>query len=109
MLRNKLRAFATALVLGTAAIAAVSVATVIPAEAALRSSVGKPLQEAKNLAAAGNYSAAMAKVHEAESVGGLTGEERNIINQMKEYISVKSGASGDANSAIGAKAKFAND
>lgn len=110
MLRNKLRALSTALVLGTAAVAAVSVVTIIPAEAALRSSVGKPLQEAKNLAAAGNYGAAMAKVHEAEAVGGLTGEERSVINQMKEYISVKSGGGGgDVNSAAGAKAKFAND
>ncbi|HEY1711204.1 MAG TPA: hypothetical protein VGG10_23255 [Rhizomicrobium sp.] len=109
MFRNRLRVLATALVLGTAAVTVAGVATIVPAEAAVRPVVGKPLQEARSLAAAGNYSAAMAKVREAEGAGGLTGEERNVINQMKEYISVKSGASGDVNSAIGAKAKFAND
>jgi hypothetical protein len=109
MLVNNLRALATALVLGTATIAVAGIATTIPAEAALRSAVGKPLQEAKSLAAAGNYGAAMARVHAAESVGGLTGEERSVISQMKEYIAVKQGGSGDANTALGAKAKFAND
>jgi hypothetical protein len=52
----------------------------------------------------------MAKVREAEGAPNLTGEERSIIGQMKEYISVKSGgAGGNVNSAVGAKAKFASD
>jgi len=109
MLTNKLRALATALVLGAATVAVAGVATVIPAEAAVRAAVGKPLQEARNLASAGNYSAAMAKVREAEGVGGLTGEERSIISQMRTYISVKSGGSGGGGSAVEVKAKFAND
>jgi hypothetical protein len=104
MLRNRLRAFATALILGSAAVAVTGIATVVPAEAALRPAVGKPLQEAKSLAAAGNYSAASAKVREAAAVPGLTGEERGVINQMQQYIAVKSGSG-----ALGSKAKFAND
>src|SRR5258707_7639974 len=109
MFRNRLRVLATALVLGTAAVAVAGISTIVPADAAVRPAVGRPLQEARSLAAAGNYGAAMAKVREAEGAGGLSGEERSIINQMKEYISVKSGGSGDVNSALGAKAKFAND
>ncbi len=104
----KVRAALTALFLGCAVAGAVCVSTV-PADAAVRAVVGKPLNEAKNLAASGNYSAAMAKVHEAEGAAGLTGEERTIIGQMKEYIAVKSGGAGEVNSAIGAKAKFAAD
>jgi len=104
MFGNRLRALATVLALGSASIAVAGLATVTPANAAVRAAVGRPLQEAKSLAAAGNYSAAMARVHEAEGVGGLTGEERSVISQMREYISVKSGSGG-----LGAKAKFAND
>lgn len=104
MFGNKLRALATVLALGSASFVVVGLATVTPAEAAVRAAVGRPLQEAKSLAASGNYSAAMAKVRQAEGVGGLTGEERSVINQMRQYISVKSGSGG-----LGAKAKFAND
>ncbi len=91
-----------AFLLGAAALAGASIATVVPAEAAVRSVVGKPLQEAQSLAASGNYSAAMAKVHQAEGVGGLTGEESRVIAQMKAYISSRSGQTGG-------KGKFAND
>jgi hypothetical protein len=109
-LRATLRPWATALFLGTAVMAASSVPMAVPATAAVRSVVGKPLMEARNLAAAGNYSGAMAKVREAEGAGGLTGEEQKIISQMKEYIEVKSGGSGgEVTSGISAKAKFAND
>jgi len=48
----------------------------------------------------------MAKVHEAEAVGGLTGGEQQAIEQTKEYIGAKTGAGG---SATGCKAKFASD
>ena len=64
------------------------------------------MQEAQQLAAAGNYKAAMAKVNEAEAVPGKSAEETKIIAQMKDFIAVKSG---DASTAAGAKAKFAND
>src|SRR6185312_10066018 len=66
----------------------------------------KPLQEAQSLAGQGNYKAAMAKVNEAEAVSGKTAEETQIINQMKNYIAVKSG---DPSTPAGAEAKFAND
>ncbi|HEX2591813.1 MAG TPA: hypothetical protein VHL34_09975 [Rhizomicrobium sp.] len=104
MFGKRLRALATALVLGSACVAVAGISTIVPAEAAVRPAVGKPLKEAQSLAASGNYSAANAKVREAESVGGLTGEERGIISQMKQYIAVKSGSG-----ALGGKAKFAND
>ncbi len=107
--RAALRPPFAAFLLGAATVAAAAGVTVAPAEAAVRAAVGKPLNEAKNLAASGNYSAAMARVHEAEGISGLTGEERNIISQMKEYIAVKSGGAGEVNSALGAKAKFAAD
>ena len=109
MIVKKLRAVAMALVLGTAAVAAAGALMVTPAEAAVRASVGKPLQAAQAAAAAGNYSAAMARVHEAEGVGGLTAEEQKIINQMKDYIAAKSGGSVGVQSAIGAQAKFDAD
>jgi hypothetical protein len=106
MIAKKLRAVATALVVGTAALAALS----MPADAALRGVVGKPLQEAQSLAASGNYSAAMAKVRQAEGAGSLTAEEAKTVKQMKDYITVKSGgAAGPVDSAVGAQAKFNAD
>lgn len=98
------RAAAMALALGTAVIGAAGIVFTVPAEAALRSVVGKPLSEAKSLAASGNYSAALARVSAAEAVGGLTAEERSVIAQMRQYIEIKSGSG-----ALGVKAKFAND
>ena len=76
--------------------------TATPAVAAVRPAVGKPLHEAQSLAAAGNYSAAMAQVNKAEAVGGLTPEESRIVSQMRAYISSKS-------SATGGKGKFSAD
>lgn len=105
MIAKKLRAAATALVVGMAALAAAT-----SADAAVRSSVGKPLQEAQSMAASGNYAGAMAKVKAAEAVGGLSAEEAKIVKQMKDYITVKSGGSaGPVDSAVGAQAKFQAD
>ncbi|HWA02958.1 MAG TPA: hypothetical protein VG819_05450 [Rhizomicrobium sp.] len=92
---TKLRARFSALVLGVA-VAAGGALSVTPADAAVRPAVGKPLQEAQSLAAQGNYSAAMAKVNQAASVGGLTGEESRVIGQMKAYIAAKSSATSGA-------------
>jgi len=103
---RNLRAVATALLLGAAAMAGATVLSSTPAAAALRASVGKPLLEAQTLYSQGNYKAAMAKVNEAEAVSGKTAEETNVINQMKNAIAVKSG---DASTPAGAEAKFAND
>jgi tetratricopeptide (TPR) repeat protein len=109
MTSKQLRAIAVALVLGTATAAAVVGFTATSAEAAVRASVGKPLQAALADAASGNYSAAMNHIREAESVGGLTGEEQSTISKMKDYIAVKSGGSVGVTDSVGARAKFAAD
>jgi hypothetical protein len=107
MMSSKLRALATALLLSTATAAGVTVLASQPAEAAgVRAAVGKALQEAIHDAGSGNGSAAMAKIHEAESVPNLTSSEQQAIAQTKEYVAAKTGAGGGA---TGAKAKFAND
>jgi len=105
MIAKNIRAVATALVLGTAATA---VAT-MPADAALRKSVGQPLQDAQSLAKSGNWSAACSKVKQAEGVGGLTAEESKVVKQMKDYVAAASKGAACADSAIGAQAKFDND
>jgi len=104
MIAKKLRAAATALVLGMAAFAAA-----MPADAAVRGAVGKPLQEAQGLAAQGNYQGAMAKVKQAEGVGGLSAEEAKIVKQMKDYLAAKSGGQVGADTPTGAQAKFQAD
>jgi hypothetical protein len=68
--------------------------------------VGKPLQEAQSLAGSGRCDTAKEKIREAEGVAGKSGAESAVIDQMKQYVDVKCG---DAGSALGAKAKFAND
>lgn len=105
MIAKKTRAVATAFVLGTAALA---VAT-MPADAAMRSSVGKPLQEALSLAKSGSYAAACSKVKQAEAVGGLSAEENKTANQMKEYVAAASKGAACADTAVGIQAKFNAD
>jgi tetratricopeptide (TPR) repeat protein len=109
MIPKKLRAVATALLLGAVTAMAGGALTVTPAQAAVRAAVGKPLQAALAAAGAGNYSSAMARVNEAEAVGGLTAEEQQKIRQMRDYISVRSGGSVGVSSAVGAQAKFDAD
>jgi tetratricopeptide (TPR) repeat protein len=74
--------------------------------ATVRPQVGKPLQQAISLANSGHGAAAMEKVHEAESVGGLTAGEQAAISQTKNFVAAKTGAGGGA---VGCKTKFAND
>lgn len=101
------RAVATAILIGTAAFAAGSVPTSQVAQAAsVRSAIGTPLKEAQALAAAGKYEAAMEKVRQAEGVPNKTAAESQVVQQMKEYVSVKAG---DTSTALGCKAKFAGD
>lgn len=103
MTASKLRAAATAILLGTAAVTF----TALAAQAATVSPrVGAALKEAQSLAAAGNYKAAMGKINEADAVPGKTADDTSIINQMRNFVAVKSG---DTSTAAGAKAKFAND
>src|SRR5215469_1679672 len=106
MTASKLRAVATAFLLGTAVISGGVLIASMPAQAAVSAKVGKPLQEAQALAEQGNYKAAMAAVNQAEAIPNKTAEESKIIAQMKEYIAVKSG---DTSTPSGAKTKFAND
>ncbi len=107
MLLRNLQAIAIALGVGGAALVGGSILPIEHAQAAtVRPAVGKPLQAAISLANAGKGAAAMAKVHEAESVGGLTASEQSAISQTKAYIGAKTGAGGGA---TGCKAKFAND
>jgi hypothetical protein len=106
MTASKLRAVTTAFLLGTATLCGGAMILSAPAQAAVRAAVGKPLQDAQKLAGEGNYKGAMAKVNEAEAVSGKSPEEAKIINQMKDYLAVKSG---DTSTPAGAKAKFAND
>jgi hypothetical protein len=103
---RKLRAVAAALLLGTATLAGTVVLTTAPAMAAVRASVGKPLQEAIALLNQKNYAAAKAKVSEAEAVANKTPEETSTIAQVKNAIAINSG---DTSTPQGAKAKFAND
>lgn len=106
MTSSNFRALATALLLSTATATGAVLLTTTAVEAAVRPAVGKALTEAIADAKAGNGGAALAKVHEAESVGGLTPAEQQAISQTKEFIAAKTGAGGGA---VGAKAKFAND
>jgi hypothetical protein len=101
--RAALRSRTAAFFLGAAIVAGTGISLTVPADAAVRAVVGKPLQEAQSMAASGNYSGAMAKVHQAEGASGLTGEESRVISQMRAYIQAKQGGGS------GAKAKFSND
>jgi|HubBroStandDraft_6_1064221.scaffolds.fasta_scaffold14924_5 hypothetical protein len=104
MYSNKLRAVAAALLLSVATVGTATVISTTVAEAGVRPAVGNALKQAISLAESGSIGAAEAKVHEAESVGGLTGAENEAIARVKAYVEAKS-----PNSSTGAKAKFAND
>ncbi len=106
MTASKLRAVTTAFLIGTATVSCGALMLSSPAAAAVSAKVGKPLLEAQSLFQKGDYKAAMAKVNEVEAISGKTAEETKIVNQMRDAIAAKSG---DASTAIGAKAKFAND
>jgi hypothetical protein len=106
MTASKLRAVTTAFLLGTATVCGAALILSSPAAAAVSAKVGKPLQEASQLIAKGDYKGAMAKVNEAEAVSGKSAEETKIIAQMKDAIAIRSG---DTSTPGGAKAKFAND
>jgi hypothetical protein len=95
--------------LGTAAAATVGSFVITPAEAAVRSAVGKPLQAAIAAAQAGNCNQATSSVRQAEAAGGLSAEEQKIVNQTREFIEVKLSGKCGISDAAGAKAKFSSD
>ena len=105
-MNSKLRTLAAALLITTATATGAVLVTTTVAEAAVRAAVGKALNEAINDAKNGNGNAAMAKIHEAESVPNLTSAEQQAIAQTKEYVAAKTGAGGGK---TGATAKFVND
>ena len=109
MIPKKLRAISMALSLGVVTALAGSALTVTSAQAAARAAVGHPLNAAKAAMAAGNCNAAMAKVREAQAVGGLTAEEQGYVTAMKNYIAAASKGACGADTAIGARAKFDAD
>ncbi|HEX3994493.1 MAG TPA: hypothetical protein VHX39_25245, partial [Acetobacteraceae bacterium] len=104
MISFNFRAVAAALFLSAATVALSSAVMVVPADAAARPAVGKLLQQAIDDAKNGSTGAANAKVQQAEAVGGLTPGDQQAIEQVKSFISAKSG-----NGATGSKAKFAQD
>lgn len=63
----------------------------------VRPEVGKPLQQAAQLLKAGKGKEALAKVQEAEAVGGLTAYERQTIDGMKASAAQRAG---DLNTAV---------
>ena len=63
---------------------------------ALRPEVGKPLQQASELLKAGRAKEALAKVREAEAVGGKTGPEQLMVERMKGAAAQRAGDNGAA-------------
>ena len=57
----------------------------------VRAEVGKPLQQASELLRAGKAKEALAKVREAEAVGGKTGAEQLTIDRMKAAAAQRAG------------------
>src|SRR5215469_5967900 len=94
MLFKSLRAASLALVLGSGVIAAGTMALTTTAEAAARPAVAKLLNEAIRAAGAGNFGAARSALSQAEGVSGLTPGDHAAIDQVKTYITQKSGAGG---------------
>jgi tetratricopeptide (TPR) repeat protein len=108
---SALRSVALTLLLTTGGVSLSQIGITSVAEAAgVRPQVGKPLEAAIALANKGNAGAAMAQVHQAESVGGLTASEQSAIAQTKQFIAAKTGNfSGGGGSSTAARAKFAAD
>src|SRR5947199_10432682 len=79
-----------------AAIAAALVFGAAHGQGGLRPDVGKPLQAAEALIKSGKYREALAKVREADAVGGKTAAESTMIERMR--LAAASGA-GDADTA----------
>ena len=66
----------------------------------LRPEVGKPLQQASELLKAGKAKEALAKVREAEAVGGRNANEQLTIDRMKAAAAQRAGDSGTAIQAL---------
>jgi hypothetical protein len=66
----------------------------------MRPEVGKPLQQASDFLKQGKPKEALAKVREAEAVGGITAAERNVIDGMKAAAAQRAGDMGSAIQAL---------
>lgn len=65
--------------------------TAVPAQAQVRPEIGRPLQQASEMLRAGKAKEALAKVREAESVGGRTAAEAMTIDRMKAAAAMRAG------------------
>ena len=72
------------------------------ASAQVRPEVGKPLQQAGELLKAGKAREALAKVREADAVGGKTAAEQTMIERMRAAAAQRAG---DTNTAIQATSR----
>ena len=81
--------------LATAALAAFVVGAA-HGQGGMRPEIGKPLQAAQEMIKAGKYREALAKVREADAVGGKSAAENNTLERMR--LAAASGA-GDADTA----------
>ena len=63
---------------------------------AVRAEVGKPLQQASELLRSGKAREALAKVREADAVGGKTGAEQLVIDRMKGAAAQRAGENSTA-------------
>ena len=75
---------------------ALTLAGAVQAQEALRPDVGKPLQAAQEMIKAGKYREALAKVRDADAVGGKNANESYLVERMR--IAAASGA-GDIDTA----------
>jgi hypothetical protein len=66
----------------------------------VRAEVGKPLQQASELLRAGKAKEALAKVREADAVGGKTAAEQLTIDRMKAAAAQRAGDMGTAIQAL---------
>jgi thioredoxin-like negative regulator of GroEL len=75
----------------TAAAPMVGMTSVAYAADTVRAEVGKPLQEAQKLAAAGKNKEALAKLKEADAVGGKTENEKYLIERTRASAAAAAG------------------
>jgi hypothetical protein len=86
--------------LGVVAALALSTAS-LPAEAqGVRAEIGKPLQQAGELLKSGKAKEALAKVREADGVGGKSASEQLTIDRMKAAAAQRAGDTGTAVQAL---------
>ena len=105
MTTRKLRAVATALLLGTAILGAVAAFQTASAQGSVSAAMGPPLKEMQAHLAAKRYSEATARLNAAAALA-KTPYENQVVKQYRDIIAIQSG---DTSTPLGAKAKFAND